>query len=151
MDCDMCGSQEAKNKVEVEGTTLNLCVNCSTYGKIIKKIQQPVIEKPKQKIITRPEESEIIQMITPNYSNLIKNKREKLKLKQEELAKKIAEKVSLIHSLESGHTKPSISLARKLEKFLHIKLVEEYKEEYKAGKTTSAEITLGDVVKIRKR
>ena len=94
----------------------------------------------------------MIQIITPDYSELIKKKREKLGLKQEELAKKIAEKESIIHKIESGQFEPSVELARKLEKFLNIKLIEQHEEvKVSLGKKGEGAATLGDVVVIRKK
>ena len=75
-------------------------------------------------------------------------------LKQEDLAKEIAEKESVIHWLETGRHEPSLELARKLEKFLGIRLIDEA-EEGTGGGIISAEskgkYTLGDFIKIKKR
>ena len=75
-------------------------------------------------------------------------------LKQEDFAKKINEKLSVVSGIESGRHKPSMELAKKIGRFLRISLVEEIedKEEEKiAGKGASEELTIGDLIKIRKR
>ena len=151
MQCDLCGAKtENLFRAIVEGTELNVCKDCAKYGKIIEK--RPVkVEEKKQ--FTKPvePEKEIIQVIVPDFAQRIKKKRELLGLKQKEFAKKISEKESLIHNMETGSFEPSISLATKLERFLKIKLIEDYEEEHKKGSKTEAEgFTVGDLIKIKK-
>jgi len=144
----MCGKDATLNRYKVEGTIVNLCDACERHGEKIE--EQPTIQR---RNFTKREESEIIQIIRKDWPLIVKNAREKTGMKQKEMAQKIAEKESVIHNIESGHMKPSISLARKLEKFLHINLVESYKEEgFKAKEHgESAGMTLGDMIKIKKR
>ena len=66
-------------------------------------------------------------------------------LKQEELARKINEKESLIHKLENELVEPSLKLAEKLEKFLKIKLIEIYSDENKYVKNNDDKLTIGDL------
>lgn len=152
MLCDLCGKEtEVIYKVEIEGTILNVCKDCSSFGKIIdvvKREEKPKIEKKK---IVKKEEKEIHEMIVEDYAVKIKKAREKKNLKQEELAKLIAEKVSLIRSIEKGKHEPSIQLARKLEKVLNIHLIEEYeyRTDNKSKESKSDKLTLGDVIKIK--
>jgi len=76
------------------------------------------------------------------------NKREGLGLKQKELAEKIAEKEALVHKLETGIVEPSIKIAKKLEKFLKIKLVEEQEQTAESFISPKREgYTLGDFLK----
>lgn len=143
----MCGKEGVLVRALIEGTELNVCGKCAKYGKTLGNVSKPVIHQPK---IEKPRSNEPMTVINPNFSNLVKQKREQLGLKQEELAKALSEKESLIQKIESGVV-PSMGLARKLELFLKIKLVEEYREEtdsIQKGKT--AELTLGDFIKIKK-
>lgn len=154
MQCDMCGSEQRLFKTNIEGTILNVCGECAKFGKIISAIKIPEKIKPKKNIIiTKADpEPEIIERIVDNFAEKIKAKREKLGLKQEDFAKKISEKESIIHKLETGEFQPNMELARKLEKALSIQLIEEYEEEYKAAAKTSSETpTIGDLIRIRKR
>lgn len=154
--CDMCGSKEAMVVADVEGGILNVCNDCSSFGKIKSKITGPKVDKKHQKgaetakMHVQPEK-EIIQMIVQDFARKIRDKREHLNLKQEELAKKLNEKESLLHKIEIGEFEPSIALARKLEKFLHLKLVEQH-EEVKGivPKTKSDAFTIGDFIKVGK-
>jgi len=150
MQCDLCGAKtENLFRAIVEGTELNVCKDCAKYGKVIEK--KPIkVEEKKQFIKPAEPEKDIIQVIVPDFAQIIKKKRESLGLKQKEFAKKISEKESLIHNLETGSFEPSISLARKLEKFLKIKLIEEYEEEHKKETTTKPEgFTIGDLIKVK--
>ncbi|MBW2982481.1 multiprotein bridging factor aMBF1 [Candidatus Woesearchaeota archaeon] len=153
MQCDMCGSEERLFKTNIEGTILNVCRACSKFGKVISEIKEPEKIKPKKIIITKSEpETEIIEIVVNDFAEKIRSRREKLGLKQEDFAKRISEKESVIHKLEIGEFKPSLELARKLEKTLNIKLIEEYEEEHKTSTKTDTEIpTIGDLIKIRKR
>ena len=172
--CDMCSSPESVYRIELEGTMLNVCENCAAYGRIVAKLRKDGSDQKKQKKKTgltgtsmpsmplmpgsapeqerAPKESETVQVINQEYPIIIKKKREQRGLKQEELAKKIAEKESVIHKLESGRMKPSIALARKLERFLRIRLVEEVEldpsESYVGeSKDLSKGLTFGDIIK----
>lgn len=152
MNCEMCGSEEKLFKTLIEGTELNVCKKCAKFGKIISEVKIETKEKKPAKIEqeTAPEK-EVLQIIVPDYGQRIKKAREALGLKQEDFAKKINEKISLIHNIESNRFEPSISLARKLEKFLKITLVEQYEEERdKASKAKSDTFTIGDFIKVKK-
>jgi len=159
--CDMCSSPGAAYKIEVEGSILNVCEKCVSYGRMVGKIKPEFSEKQKKKQekAALQEEAkkavkatETVQLIVPNYASLIKNARERMGLKQEEVAKKIAEKESMLHKLESGAMQPDMNLARKLEKFFRIKLIEEVEVDGSAGeetRTRSEGLTVGDLINIK--
>jgi uncharacterized protein (TIGR00270 family) len=82
----------------------------------------------------------------------VKTAREKKGWKQEELAKKIAIKESLLHNIESGHFEPTDEMIHKLEKFLHIKLMMNVTASKPSNKNIDAgPMTLGDMIKFRKK
>jgi len=67
---------------------------------------------------------------------------------QKEFAKKISEKESTVHQIESGNSEPTIALAKKLQKFLKIRLIESYEESNQSVKQENTEgFTLGDFIK----
>jgi len=153
MQCEMCGKGTELFKAVVEGIELKVCSNCGKFGKVTGKINIEPKRKKKKIELEEEEQPEIIQIIVEDYALRAKNAREKLGLKQEELAKKLNEKESVIHKIETGHYEPNLNLARKLEKFLKIKLVEEEKIEKKKENTqsTSSEaLTIGDLIKLKK-
>lgn len=93
---------------------------------------------------------ENIELIVDNYASLVKEKREFMGLTQKDFAAKINEKESLVHKIEVGAFEPSLSLAKKLEKMLGIKLVEEHSEKLLAIKKRKDDgFTLGDFIKIK--
>lgn len=150
----MCGKNTNLVIALIEGTEMQVCNECTKFGKIIKKITPEPKRKKKEdikKIIKEQKKKEIIQVINPDYGDIIKKKRESIGLKQEDFAKKINEKLSLIHKIETGNFEPSISLARKIERFLKIKLIEQYEEEHgKLRKIESDTLTIGDLLKFNK-
>ena len=151
MNCDMCGKETDLVVALIEGTELTVCKECASFGKILRKAKPTVRHEEKKKPKVKLPERQIIETIVPGYGRIIKKKREELGLKQEDFARKINEKVSLIHNIESEHFEPSINLARKIERFLKIKLVEQFEEQLsgKSKKLTSTdEMTIGDIIKI---
>lgn len=147
MQCDMCGKDENLYQIELEGSKLNVCKKCSKHGKFIGQVKEPpkFIKKPKV------EEPETVYDIVDDYSAKIKKAREKTGLKQEELAAKIAEKSSLITKIEAGKFKPSIKVAKKIEKFLGLELIYELEGTSHATtqKTKGQGFTIGDMIKIK--
>ncbi len=150
MMCDMCGKEAELFKTEIEGTMLNVCETCAKFGTIIEKVKKPV--ETELKPTTKTIEEEIIDVVVDDFAQKIKNRRERLKLKQEELAKKLNIKESLLHHIESGKFMPSIELAEKIEKFLKIRLIEQYMEQGgRRAPSKPEEVTIGDLIKIKKR
>lgn len=151
MECEMCGKIGNVVKTKVEGTFLNVCNNCARHGKVVEKVEDLAgVSNIKRKTFSR--DKEISEYIVPNYNSLVKNKREQIGLKQEDFAKKVNEKVSVIQHIESGKLEPSLKLAKKLEHFLGIKLIEKDDFEYEGGvREEASTMTLGDMLKIKKR
>jgi putative transcription factor len=153
----MCGSIGQLFRTEIEGTEMRLCKECSKYGKVIAAVKVP----PKLKKSARNEEEkleivqrmqkEVTEELIEDYAALISKRRQKLDLKQKELAIKMAEKESIIQKVEAGQFKPSIPLAKKFERALGIRLTEEHVEEHKqAFRAKSEKMTIGDFVYIKK-
>jgi putative transcription factor len=86
--------------------------------------------------------------IATDYDDRIRNARESAGLSQEELAKELNEKASLIRKLEHGDTLPSDEVQTKLEKELDITLSASGGSEDNEwdGGSSTGEYTLGDVV-----
>jgi putative transcription factor len=159
VSCDMCGKKIEKGiKARIESTDMSVCENCAKYGVVLGNIgsskssnsNNSFQNKPyKKKVIREEVEEDIIS----NYGKIVKTAREKLNLKQEELAKKINERESLIHQIESEHLKPSIATAKKLEKFFGIKLIQivnnsddKNVNQQDDEKKQSKELTFGDLI-----
>jgi putative transcription factor len=86
--------------------------------------------------------------VASDYDARIRQARESRSWSQEDLAKELNEKASLIRKLERGDILPSDDVREKLERELDISLVEgvdDDEEEWSSGSSTTT--TLGDVVK----
>lgn len=142
MNCDICGKREDLVSVIVENVKMDVCSSCVKYGKVIQEAEKP-------RILIKKYGS--VEVIVEGYSSKIKNKRELIGLTQKELAMKLNEKESIIHIIESGKMEPELSLAKKLEEFLKINLIEVVDEGAgKQSKIKNTGLTIGDMLKIKK-
>mgnify|MGYP001609896544 CR=1 FL=1 len=97
------------------------------------------------------EKEEKVEVLVEDYADIIKKKRESVGMTQKDFANKLNEKESIIHKLETGAFEPSLALAKKLEKLLGVKLIEEYTEKSEGMKKKMGEgFTLGDFIKLKK-
>ena len=154
MQCDICGKEARLFRAKVEDTVVSVCEGCASFGEVIGRVaESPLITKTQQAQQRVIQKEEPREQVIEGFSAIIKNKREALGLKQVDFAKRINEKDSLVHKIETGAIVPPIELARKIERFLGIKLVEVVKEEKvpaggKPGRPD--ELTLGDALKLKK-
>ena len=123
MDCEICGLENAKNIVLLDGQKMLVCDSCSDLGE---KITQGAIVKanklkPLQTTFSM-EESDF--SLIEGFGERIRIARQKKGLQIKELAQQIFEKESYLHKIEQGKHPPDERLARKLEKFFGIKLIE---------------------------
>ncbi|MBI2140107.1 TIGR00270 family protein [Candidatus Woesearchaeota archaeon] len=152
MRCELCGKELPLVRAEIEGSTLSVCQQCCRFGKIVGKVSSPSGKSPTLsgmpgKIESRPEP---VLSLIPDYGVLIKKKREAMGLTQEEFAKKINEKESLLHKIETNNFEMSIPLAEKLERFLHITLIQQAEDTHESIAPRKREgFTLGDFIKVK--
>jgi len=148
----MCG-RNFENLVEVivEGSLLSVCNSCSKHGNVVK-----VLAVPKE--ITADFRSERVnpgdpvEVIIDDYPNVIKKAREKIGLNQSQLARDIGEKESVVHQIESGKMKPNFKLAKKLNVYLKINLIDkvekvDIKKDKKDINFNDKTLTIGDLLK----
>lgn len=153
INCDLCGRvNEQLNRALIEGVELNVCSACCKFGKVIADTKSPIknefLKETKRKI---GDDEEKVELLVEDYAELIKNKRESMGLTQKDFAKRINEKESTIHNIETGTFEPSLSLAKKLEKILGTKLIEEHKEKHEFFKRKGEEgFTFGDFINVKK-
>ena len=146
MQCELCGKNTALFKAEIESVEMSVCQDCTKFGSILNKLQTFEAPKIKTAAISK-RRSELNEEIVENYGRLIKRAREKLDFTQEELAKKLNEKESLITKLENNSILPSLELARKIEKQLNISLISISEEENIISKTADDSLTIEDLMK----
>jgi putative transcription factor len=122
--CELCGHQTFEKKmVIVDGTVFNVCIPCSKRGKpyvpaqIAVKKKKPLAVKLQKKIELADE-----TILTPNFAKLIREARMKMGLTHEQLGMKMNEKAQLLKKFETGSLKPDEIFAKKLERYLGVKL-----------------------------
>ena len=152
----MCGKvEENLSRTMIEGVELDVCSQCSKFGKVIAPVKR-YSPKEQHKMIQishpRAPKEEKIELLAENYPELVKKKRESMGLSQKDFALRINEKESTLHNIETGHFEPSMEMTRKLEKALGIKLIEMHDDEPLAAERKKKEggFTLGDFIRVRK-
>lgn len=145
--CELCGKDLELVRAKIEGTELSVCPRCSRFGDVLPSpAKTRVAAQPTARAV------EALDLVAPDYPDLIKHAREQRKLLQQEVAKAINEKESVIHKLEAGSMQPSLALARKLERFLKITLIGTGTRAPLAKETLKNQhLTIGDLLKIKKR
>jgi len=160
MICEMCGTEVPKTKfVNVEGAALHVCARCEKYATSeAAKTESGHIVMPSvaQRLETRQKryrEKDVFvsgeeKELALDYSERVRLGRNRKGLSQDELAKRINEKKSVIVKVESGDMRPSDKLVKKLEKELEMSLRETMQAEAAGPKTAYSQgMTLGDFVK----
>lgn len=139
-----------------------VCSGCSKLGpvyletkteprlrKVAKRLPTPMLFPRRQPSLSEKRSLDLVD----DFSSKVRHAREKLGLSQEELGKKISEKVSVLRKIESGKMTPDNVLTEKLQHALRIKLlvpVSEPKVPSQALATRLTSPTLADVAKVKK-
>ncbi len=179
MSCEICGKDIHGRgfKVVVEGAKLTVCKECAELGEPVreerraaglikthtdrlrKTVSQPqfprkndVPLKPRPVAKTQKKPSDEMEELVENYVEIIKKARGEMRI--EEFAATLNEKASVLQKIESGKLKPTMKLARRIEKRYRVKLVE-HKEEaediddvvWKGDGKKDYSPTLGDFIK----
>lgn len=140
--CDICGREAYLLTALVEGTELDVCEECSIHGKVLKR-PKPIFKEDK-----KIKEERVVDFVS-GYGNLVKRARERLGLNQKEFAKRLNEKETIIQKIETEKIKPTIELAKKLERSVGIKIIEELKNNTikKEKRKEISQFTFGDFIK----
>ena len=126
-ECTLCGKTvPTLNKIELEGTIVEVCDECVKFGKVTETAVHRKIYKPISKDVNLIGIETEAKTFVPDYGNRVRKAREARGLSQTEFAKKINERESIIRRIERHMLEPSDQLTRKIERFLNIKLKEEY-------------------------
>lgn len=143
----MCGKSTELVLADIEGVELKVCDACSRFGTIRRRVDaRSFTPKP-----AKPEGPQF--KVVDNYASVLHSAREKKQMTQEDFAKLLQEKESVLAHWEAGKGKPSIDSARRVGRILGINLIEQedvLPVRMEAGKKAE-ELTLGDFVKVRKR
>ena len=174
--CEMCGAQKASlTTTKVEGAQLELCDSCTDFGTEVRTDSASSSSSTKYSTSSsdgsssssgssgstgssgssgsssrrRNDMFDDMDTLAQDYDQRIRSARESTGMSQEDLAKKLNEKASLIRKLERGDVLPSDGVQSKLERELSISLTGESESEDSEWESESASegYTLGDVVK----
>lgn len=132
--CELCGRPigEKKMMIIVDRTVFKVCMACSKRGKPYvpagttattsaaqaKKKRPAPFSLPAQARITMRDE----MVLDPEFPRLIREARMKKGLTHEQLGMQMSEKANLLRRFETGALKPDELFAKKLERYLGIKL-----------------------------
>jgi len=153
--CEICGKTDSRGfKVKIEGTTVSACPSCAAGHNKVAQVTPERKRTPPKKMPQKKREFRVDQEfdIDDEYGSKIKKAREKRGMTMEELGKMVNESESLIHRMELGKYEPPPEMAKKLEKKLGIKLISPHHDpEEQMQKTESKDLTLGDMIVVRKK
>jgi uncharacterized protein (TIGR00270 family) len=139
-ECELCGSREASRRTKIDNAVLAVCDECVSFGQEIPRVELRQASKYMP-------EMDVGSAIRPDFHEAIKKERSKRNLTQEEFAKRLNEKSSLVKRIEEGWEPPTDTI-RKIEKFLGIKLTEQTQEERINRKSQKENLTIGDVAEV---
>ncbi len=157
MECELCGREVGKRfSVKIEGSTMEVCGGCVRYGEKITVqkafIRAPSWQSPMRKTSSTPVKDLMESDLFDDFPNIIRVARERKGMTQEQLGKMINERESVINRMESGKMRPDEKLIRKLESTLNVKITGKVEgEKVSAQKPVKKELTLGDVVEIKRK
>ncbi|MEM0202619.1 MAG: multiprotein bridging factor aMBF1 [Archaeoglobaceae archaeon] len=153
MNCEICGKEikAPGYRIAVEGTELTVCASCKKYGsESIQTAKQGSARRVVLKKKKPQTKIEFKEELVENFNQIIRIEREKRGWSQEQLAKKIQEKESVIKKIENAEITPEPEVVEKLEKLFGIKLRESVPD-VKAPKAQRLTTTLGDVAMVKKK
>jgi putative transcription factor len=152
--CEICGKEIQKPiTIRVNKTYLKVCDSCKIIGEVVENKPIEMRKVIKKMPTTQYKTLKIPQVevsIREDFATEIRKAREKMGMTQDMLASLVGEKLSTLKKIEAGKLKPTIELAKKLEKVLKITLLEmESFEEKTVSKKSEQDITLGDIVEMK--
>ena len=164
MNCEICGTEIKGQpyKTKIDNSLMVTCKECSRYGKVQQKPQRQGNNKRNKnnqnrrtnsnRPYTRKSKEEEYELVD-DYEKTIKQAREKQNLTHKQLGEKIYERESVIANIETGKMDPDNKIAHKLEKALHIKIIEKIESNEREFQESRRfkEATLGDIARIKRK
>jgi putative transcription factor len=136
--CELCGRRitDGKQTVIIDGSIFNVCISCSKRGKPYvpstpgkasgnRRASSPKSSLQRTSKIQMADET----LLNRNFGSLIREARMKKGWTHEQLGKIMNEKATLLRKFETGTLKPDELSAKKLGRFLGIKLYEKIEDE----------------------
>jgi len=160
--CEMCGRDfPGLRSVRVEGTPLKVCSECARFGDenvaatsggtlSVHSTVADRLDHRDKRMTSKDVFNQFKGELVEDYSARLKSARLSRGWTPEDLGKKINEKKSVIHKLETGELRPDNKLVVKLQRTLEIVLKEDVEEVHVGRKSHGDGLTLGDLIKIQK-
>ena len=161
-ECEMCGKKVGTRRYMVEGTVMNLGLECAKYGTALdaatpappgsQAAVQQGLERRAQRMTSKSVYEQESWTIVDGYGPLIHKAREAKGLTYEQLGNKVSARVPELKHIEAGKLRPGDDLAKKLEKELGITLMEKVEGPPPAVSgvkkaASGAGLTIGDLLK----
>ncbi len=165
-ECQICGSiiWGRDQRVILEGARITVCYNCARNGIKIQNTsvnlqrKKPIKKKPYTTPKSKTFKPTIINdlEIVSDYAKRVRNARNSLGLNQDQFAQKLNEKPSLIRRIETEKAKPTVKLAKKIQKIYKIQLLTQADEmdfniQEKKFMKKSSRSSLGDIAFIKRK
>jgi len=165
MNCDICGREIVGQpfRVMVEGAKMLVCRHCQKLGEPYKEAPVPPRSVTAARLVPLPpgvlprKAPELPREmgefdLAEDIAERVRKYRAKLGISQDELAKLVKEKLSVIQKIETGKMTPDTKLCRELEHVLRVKLLVPHAEAEALPKTKApASVTLGDIVRVKEK
>jgi putative transcription factor len=162
VQCEVCGRRiiGKSYRETIEGAKMIVCRNCAELGSGSWKLPSPQRVKrpirpspPKIAVKRQPSEPTQELELVSDFSLRVRQGRKQSGLSQEDLGRKIREKVSLLRKIESGKMTPDHKLASRLEHTLRVKLLVPLSEPKVPSTRPSRPrgATLGEVARVKKK
>jgi putative transcription factor len=134
MECEMCGKKVGTRRYMVEGTVMNLGLECAKYGTPLdapapvgtQASMQQGLERRADRMTSRNvyDSGDSATYMVEDYGPRIHKAREAKGLSHEQLGNKVSARVPELKHIEAGKLRPSDAVAKKLERELGITLYE---------------------------
>ena len=151
LSCDICGRPDARAVILIEGAKMVACGGCMRNGKVLYRLGDDAEEAADPRSLpVRKGAMDESEELVDGCGTIIKKARERIGIKLVVIAEKISERESYLDAIENGRMKPTLQVAKKLERELGVKLVEKVSQETVASSDRPSgkfsEPTLGDVI-----
>lgn len=161
--CEMCGKTVGTRRYMVEGTVMNLGLECSKYGTPLDSPApagtKAAVEQGLERRAARMQSKSVYGgeadawTLVPDYGARIHKAREAKGWSHEQLGNKVSARVPELKHIEAGKLRPSDDVAKRMEKELGIQLLEKIEGPSPIVSGTakkpagSGGFTIGDVLK----
>lgn len=162
MQCEMCGNSVGTRRYMVEGTVMNLGLECARYGTPLdapapvgtKASMQQGLERREQRMASRNVyDTADTTVMVEDYGPRIHKAREAKGWSHEQLGNKVSARVPELKHIEAGKLRPSDAVAKKMERELGITLYERLEgpapvvSGTKKAAAGGSGLTIGDMLK----